>query len=106
MPHRRRLPNRRQHDVVNFEHRGVTYTVGYGFFDDDPTRPAEIFLNAAKAGSDVDDAARDAAVAVSIALQYGAEIETLLGAMARDPDGKVSGPLGKALELMRGRRSS
>ena len=34
-PTRRRLPNRRAHLVLDFEHGGFSYTAGVGFFDDD-----------------------------------------------------------------------
>ena len=53
-PTRRRLPNRRAHLVLDFEHGGLSYTAGVGFFDDDGRQPAEIFLTTNKHGSLVD----------------------------------------------------
>ena len=46
---RQRLPNRRCHEVIQFEHGGFTYIAGIGRFDDG--RLAEVFLTAAKTGT-------------------------------------------------------
>ena len=56
------LPNRREHELLTFEHEGIRYTAGVGRFVDGGL--AEIFLNAAKRGTALDVNARDAAVAV------------------------------------------
>ena len=53
-PTRRRLPNRRVHLVLDFEHGGFAYTAGVGFFDDAGEQPAEIFLTTAKHGTVLD----------------------------------------------------
>jgi hypothetical protein len=66
---RERLPNRRGHELLDFEHGGIRYTAGVGHFADG--RLAEIFLNTAKHGTAVDTNARDAAVVVSLLLQHG-----------------------------------
>jgi hypothetical protein len=98
MPDRKRLPNRRPHLSFEFEH-GIKYTAGVGAAGDgEPIM--EIFLNAGKADSDLDIAARDAAIAASIALQYGASLDTLFHSMTRNPDGSASGPLGHAIEMI------
>ena len=75
MYERQRLPNRRSHELLDFEHGGISYTAGVGRFEDG--RPAEIFLNTAKHGTAVDTNARDAAVAASLLLQHGCPIEIL-----------------------------
>ena len=36
MTSRERLPNRRGHELLDFEHGGIRYTVGIGRFADDP----------------------------------------------------------------------
>jgi hypothetical protein len=41
----------------------------------------------------------DSAVVASLALQHGADLETLRGALLRDSSGEASGPLGCALDL-------
>ena len=97
MSARERLPNRRGHELVDFEHCGIRYTAGIGRFCDG--RLAEIFLNTAKHGTAVDTNSRDAAVAASLLLQHGCPIETLRRALTRNADGSASGPLARALDL-------
>ena len=101
MTGRQRLPNRRGHELVDFEHGGIRYTAGIGRFEDGEL--AEIFLNTAKHGTAVDTNARDAAVAASLLLQYGCPAETLSHALTRNGDGSASGPLARALLLANGR---
>jgi hypothetical protein len=95
---RRRLPNRRGHELVDFEHGGIRYTAGVGRFENGSL--AEIFLSAHKHGTAVDVNARDAAVAASLLLQYGCPADTLSRALTRIRDGSASGPLARALDLL------
>jgi hypothetical protein len=60
---------------------------------------AEIFLTNGRVNSHADTAARDSAVVASLALQFGADLETLRRALLRDSQGNASGPLGIALDL-------
>ena len=46
---RQRLPNRRGHELLTFQHEGIRYTAGVGRFEDGTL--AEIFLNTAKQGT-------------------------------------------------------
>ena len=80
--------------------RRVEYTATISRFDDG--RLGEIFLSNHKSGSHADTAARDAAIACSIALQFGADIETIRRALCRDGRGNASGPLGAALDMLAG----
>jgi len=98
MAQRRRLPNRRGHELFNFEHGGIRYTVGAGRYEDGGL--AEIFLNTCKHGTAVDVNARDAAVAASLLLQHGCSVDTLRKALTRNSDGSPSGPLAHALDLL------
>jgi ribonucleoside-diphosphate reductase alpha chain len=98
MTTRQRLPNRRGHELLDFEHGGIRYTAGVGRFEDGGL--AEIFLNTAKHGSALDVIARDAAVAASLLLQHGCPVETLRQALTRNGDGSGSGPLARALDLL------
>jgi ribonucleoside-diphosphate reductase alpha chain len=95
---RLRLPDRRGHELLDFEHGGIRYTVGAGWFEDGGL--AEIFLSAAKHGTAVDTNARDAAVAASLLLQHGCPVDTLRRALTRNGDGSASGPLAHALDLL------
>jgi hypothetical protein len=94
---RQRLPNRRFHEIIQFEHGGFTYIAGIGRFDDG--RLAEVFLNAAKTGTAVEATARDAAIVASLALQRGVPVETLQHALTRNSDGSPSSPLGRLVDL-------
>src|SRR3984893_11962701 len=65
-------------------------------------RLAGVFLSNHKSNSAVDTNARDAAIVCSIALQCGADIETIRRALSRDSRGHATGPLGVALDLICG----
>lgn len=92
-----RLPQRRRSENVQFEHDGIKYTATFGYLEDG--KLGEMFLNTnGKVGSAADITASDGAVAVSIALQYGATLETLRASMRRNSDGSPQGPLAAALD--------
>lgn len=82
---RDRLPNRRSSVSVNIEIAGLRYTATFSRFSDG--RPAEVFLQNHKPGSQSDANARDAAVAASLALQFGCPLEVLQRALLRDARG-------------------
>lgn len=97
---RQRLPNRRHHELLDFEHDGLRYTAGIGRFADGSI--AEVFLNTTKHGTALDTNARDAAVAASLLLQYGCPVDVLRKALTRNRDGSASGALARALDLIEG----
>jgi hypothetical protein len=99
---RHRLPNRRPCVTFSFDAGQHRYTASVGYFTDGPFagKLAEIFLSNGRAGSDVDAAARDSAILCSLALQHGADLETLRHALLRDARGVASSPLGVALDLI------
>ena len=78
--------------------RRPRYTCTVGSFRDG--RVAEIFLGNHKTNSSADTNARDSAIVASLALQYGADIETIRKALCRDSHGRASGPLGAALDRL------
>lgn len=93
------LPNRRNHETLQFEHWGQKYTVGLG--RSRPTGPiAEVFLNCAKSGTQAETLARDSAVLLSLALQHGVELSIIGHAITRNADGSPSGPIGALVDLM------
>jgi hypothetical protein len=98
MTERTRLPNRRGHEVFDFEHVGQRYTASVTRFA--TGEPAEIFINAAKVGTDIETVARDAAILISIAAQYGVPLEAFRHAVTRNSDGSPSGVVGKLLDLL------
>jgi len=95
---RRRLPNRRFSETFNFEVGGLRFTLTYSSFDDGPV--GEVFLNNHKLGNAVDTSARDSAIVLSFALQYGAPIDKIRKALCRDGAKRALGPLGAALDLL------
>jgi hypothetical protein len=95
---RERLPNRRQHELISFQHAGINYVAGIGRFADG--RLAEVFLNGAKCGTDADTSAKDAAIVASLALQAGVSAAVIRHALTSNRDGSASGPLGRILDIV------
>lgn len=93
------LPNRRPCETFSFAHDGTNYTATVGRYFPSGA-PGEVFLSGGKPGSAVETVARDAAVAVSLALQHGAPLDTLRAAMTRLDDGQPAGPMGRLLEMV------
>ncbi|MCG6204175.1 hypothetical protein LPW26_05980 [Rhodopseudomonas sp. HC1] len=83
-PVRRRLPERRHSDTFDFEFEGlrapITVTVGY--YPDGAV--GDVFIDAGKAGEQIAAIARDSAIILSHALQYGAPLEVVARALTRD----------------------
>src|SRR5262249_52747975 len=99
---RERLPDRRRSETFDFDVPAGTavlrYTATIGFYPDGPI--GELFLNNHKSNSTADTNARDAAIAFSFAVQHGADVEDIRKALCRETDGRASGPLGVALDLI------
>jgi hypothetical protein len=90
---RERLPDRRAAELRDFTHAGRRWTVTIGRFPDG--RVGEVFLDTPKA-SPIGEIAADAAIAASVAFQFGAPLETVRHALAD----RFAGPLGAALALV------
>lgn len=97
---RHRLPNRRPHEIREFEFRGLGYTAGIGRFNNGDL--AEVFLDCSKGQSQLAADARDAAICLSIALQHGVPAEAIRSAVTRDGQGEPSGIVGAVLDLLEG----
>jgi hypothetical protein len=69
-----------------------------GWFADG--RVGEIFLTNHKTSSAADTAARDSAIVFSIAVQSGADAESIRKAVSRDSRGRATGPLGEVLDRL------
>jgi ribonucleoside-diphosphate reductase alpha chain len=95
---RERLPNRRPSVTFPFEVGGQHYRATISCFADG--RVAEIFLANHKSGSQADANCRDAAVAASLALQFGCPLDVLRNALLRDIRGMAATPLGAVLDLV------
>jgi hypothetical protein len=95
---RERLANRRANTTFEVEVAGLKYTATVSRFPDG--RIGELFLNNHKFNSAADTNARDSAIVLSIALQFGADLETIRKALCRDSRGRPSGPLAAALDII------
>ena len=92
----RQLSDRRLAETFEFEVAGLRYTATFSRFPDGSI--AELFLNNHKSNSAADTNARDAAITFSIAVQHGADSETIRRALCRDARGGPSGALAAALD--------
>ena len=105
MSDRKRLPNRRGSQIMEFGTlarpgvNSLSYTATVGFFGDG--RLAEVFLRASKTGTDLNIQSMETAIAVSMALQYGAPMEVLRAAMPRDDLQRPEGPIGMLLDILK-----
>jgi hypothetical protein len=95
---RQRLPHRRASETFNLRVGGLKYTATVSRFADG--RIAELFLSNHKSNSAADTNARDAAITFSIAVQHGANPEVIRCALCRDSQGRASGPLAAALDII------
>jgi hypothetical protein len=90
------LPYRREAETIASEHRGAGFTMTTGRYEDG--RLGEVFINAGHANSALDAIISDAAIAISLALQFGCPLDTLSHAMKRDSSGTAASPIGAALD--------
>jgi hypothetical protein len=94
------LPSRRPSTTLDFTCANLHYTCSYSRFASGGI--AELFLSNHTSNSHADTAARDSAITFSIAVQHGADPETIRSALCRDSHGCASGPLAAALDLIMG----
>jgi hypothetical protein len=97
-PARHRLPDRRASETFDIESCGLRFTVTASHFGDH--RLAEVFIQNHKADSTAGIMASDAAIAASLALQFGCPAEVLRKALKRDGQDGASSPLGAALDQL------
>jgi hypothetical protein len=72
-------------------------SVGY-YSEDDGV--GEVFIDAAKAGTELEAYARDLAITFSIGRQYGAPLDVLAHALTRENDGSPSTILGAVADRL------
>jgi ribonucleoside-diphosphate reductase alpha chain len=95
---RRRLPNRRHSEFIDFKSMDMKFIASISRFNDG--RIGELFVDNHKAGSAIGTLVRDSAIILSFALQHGADIEAIRRALCRDSQGRALGPIGAALDLL------
>lgn len=88
---RRRLPDRRAGETREMMFRGGNYVVICSRFEDGGL--AEVFINAEKVST-------DAALCLSIGLQYGVPPDTIRKAVTRSSDGVPAGVIGAVLDML------
>lgn len=99
MTSRHLLPNRREHEAIELDWNGLRWTLGVGRFADG--RIAEVFaLDQSKSAPAIEAIVRDATIIASIALQFGAPLQTLRGAVTRNPDGSPASAAGAILDAI------
>ncbi len=75
-----------------------TFTGGFGYFLSG--KVGEVFISAGKPNSARDIDMKDAAIAASLALQFGCPAETLRKAFLRNEDGTAAGPMGHLFDSL------
>ena len=97
---RRTLPQRRRSETFEIAFGGLNkhHTITLGYYDDGTL--GEVFINGGKSGEQVEAIARDGAVLLSLALQYGAEIENIKSAITRDEQGAPSSVVGAVIDQL------
>jgi hypothetical protein len=98
LAHRQRLPDRRGSVTFEIEVNGLTFACTASRYANGEL--GEILIVNHKMDSAAGIMATDAAVVCSIALQYGVPIEVIRKALMRDSQGRASGPLGAALDVL------
>lgn len=103
---REELPKRRAAETFEIDFGGyrATHRVTLGYYKDG--RLGEVFIDGGKSGEGIEAIARDGAVLLSIALQYGADIETIGHALTRDSQGQPSTVIGAVVDCLTQRSTS
>lgn len=98
MNERSRLPQRRDAVAVEIEHGGHRCRAQLGRYADGT--PGEIFIDMHKGGSSLDALVSDAAIAVSLGLQYGVPLHVLQHALRRTPSGAPASLIGAVVDCL------
>ena len=105
MSNRKRLAQRRAHEVIAIEHGGQRYKIGLGreliCVERGQLGPvAEVFVNAQQVDSTADAISSDGAILMSMLLQYGCPPAQIAKSMKRNSDGSPATVLGRAASLI------
>jgi hypothetical protein len=92
------LPQRRPCDTLDLRVGSQLYQVTVGFYANGGV--GEVFVAGAKCGSDLDAVMRDAAILLSLALQYGVPVETIAHAITRESNGSASSIIGAVVDRL------
>jgi hypothetical protein len=98
------LANRRSSLTFTIQFQGERYHVTTGYYADG--RIGEVFINrvigkaSAKVGTLLDGVCRDSAVLMSLALQHGVDLGTMMHAITRNEDGEASTIIGAIVDRL------
>lgn len=98
------LANRRNSLTFTMQFQGERYHVTVGFYGD--SRIGEVFINrilgksSAKINTILDGVCRDSAILMSLALQHGVDLDTMMHAVTRDEDGEPSTIIGAIVDRL------
>lgn len=95
---RRILPQRRASENFSVRFWNQDFNVTAGRYPDGSI--GEIFIDGGKSGQDVQSTARDAAILLSLTLQFGATVETIRHAITRSGNGEAASMMGAIVDKM------
>jgi hypothetical protein len=97
-PQRRALPQRRHCETFDLAFQGFDkkYHVTLGYYRDGTL--GEVFINFPKTGQQAEAIARDGAVLLSLALQYGVPLDSIRSAVTRDERGEPGSIVGAVVD--------
>lgn len=98
MAERRRLPDRRDSTTLRVAAGKMSMLVTVGLYEDGT--PGEVFTSDVKAGTEFDAMARDAAVLLSLSMQYGVPLDVIGHAVTRDRSGAPSSVMGALIDVL------
>lgn len=93
------LPQRRRQETFDLDHGGQRYSVSIGL--DGNGEIGEVFVQAHKRASDIEAAARDAAILISLAMQHGVPLAQLREGVTRGVQGEPASVIGAVLDAMK-----
>lgn len=98
------LPNRRNSFNFTVAFQGERYDVTIGYYG--TAGVGEVFINrimgkaSAKVGTVLDSVCRDGAILISLALQHGAQLQTVAHAVTRNSDGEPQTIIGAIVDKL------
>jgi hypothetical protein len=98
MSQRRGLPQRRRCENFNFNFNNLRHTVTVGYYPDGAI--GEVFISFEKSGAPAEAIARDGAILLSLALQYGTPLEIIKFAVTRDQRGAPTSIMGAVVDKL------
>jgi hypothetical protein len=100
MTERRELPVRRRAETFELPFGGLKapHVITLGYYKDGTI--GEVFVNGGKSGEQVEAIARDGAVLLSMALQFGVPLQTIKNAITRDGQGEAQSIIGAVIDRL------